>query len=203
MPIGMSDGKAMKLTPSQHLSIDPITVTIIPDKPPSTVEYHRRSKLNPPRVTTSQFKGWQLQMLEQFMCPSQNLRVLYDPVGQSGKTRFLEALIHDDLKKYLIFEGTPSPLDFDNEIDMRENVCKWSGHCLIFNLYRGFKRDDMYRTLQLAADNEYCSNFWVFTTQMIDLTMFSKGRVQVYTLQKSSENEPIPDLLVLQDDDQA
>lgn len=191
----------MKLAPRKNNPTEPVPVTIVPEKPPSTVEYHRRSKLDPPRVTIQGFKGWQLQMLEQFKCPSEKLRVLYDPIGQSGKTRFLEALIHDDLKKYLIFEGTPSPLDFDNEIDMRENVCKWSGHCLIFNLYRGFKREDMYRTLQLAADNEYCSNVWVFTTEMIDLAMFSKGRVQVYTLQKSNEDELIPDQLVLMDSD--
>ena len=189
----------MKLNSKNNVSLDPVTATVTAtltsDKPSSTVEYHRRSRLIPPPITIDNFKGWQLQALTLFQQKSRKLHILYDSIGTTGKTAFLEALIHNNLEKYLIFDGVPSPLDFENEIEMREKKCRWSGHCLIFNLYRSFKSEDMYRTLELAADNAYCASVWVFTTRMPDLSQLSKGRWEIYTLDHNEGKEDIPTVL--------
>lgn len=107
--------------------------------------------------------------------------VVYNKRGCIGRTTFLRAIQHDRPQDFAIFDGVPRIRDFISDVrGLRQRG--WTGHTIIFDLYRQFKEKDIYRTIEAASDDVGCSNVWVFTYRMLDLSEISEDRWQLFTV---------------------
>lgn len=120
------------------------------------------------------------------------IRVIYDPIGGSGKTALVKALYHSDPTRFLPIQGVPQLRDFST-IVQDAIASGWSGDCILFNLTRQQEDYKIHSTIEAAVD-AFCTstkyrgqtaiwqahNIWLFTNTIPNPYKVSLDRWKYY-----------------------
>jgi len=125
-----------------------------------------------------------------------NLIVIYNPLGRSGKTRFIKLLIQSDPARFLPMQGIAQPRDFATQL-MSGFKSGWNGDTLLINLTRQAADHKIYSSIEMGVDGlvseqKYAGMFkeWnaknvvIFTNFMPNIDAVTPDRWEIYKVNK-------------------